>query len=73
MKLIRLTRVLGNGMHPTSVVVINPMHVVAMNPRREVDGYGQPQSGTAMTMVVGVAFEVTEPIDVVMRLMTEET
>lgn len=73
MKLIRLTRVLGNGMHPTSVVVINPVHVVSMCSRGEVDGYGRPQSGTLLHFAGSSVFEVTEPLDVVMRLMTEET
>ena len=60
-------------MHPTSIVVVNPMHIVTMHSRREVDGYGQPQAGTSIQCVSGALFEVTEPIDVVMRLIIEES
>ena len=72
MRMIRLSRVIGNGMAPTTEMRVNTDYIVALQDRNEKDGYGNPQSGTIVQLVVGQAFEVTESVERVLTLMFEE-
>ena len=72
MRMIRLSKVIGNGMFPTTEMSVNTTHIVALMDRNEKDPYGNPQSGAVVQLVVGQAFEVTESVERVLTLMFEE-